>query len=211
MVSRWDQELFGNHFSVLHWHTLMMANIDVLTRQFDNITTQYLNIATLLSHYDRLHCPAFYVGDLKSVLIATRILATDHTPTLDIPILTYTIINETIDTVATSQFYHSFSATENSQPSILSGPIMLHFLPNVVSPILVSRWKRQPYSKWSTTYVSMMWLVCSLVYLSLDTVVPSIGNLITPTHPSPPPTCSQYYSYTALYLNYLRWENTYSV
>ena len=126
MVSKWAQELLSYHFSVLYRPTHMMANVDALTRLFDNITAQYLKIATLLSHYDRTRRPAAYIGDLKSVSIATIIPATDHTSTLDILILTDTIINGKIDKVTASQSYHSLSAMENSLLSLSSVPIMLH-------------------------------------------------------------------------------------
>ena len=112
---------------VLHRPVRMMANDDVLTRRFDNLTAQYLKIATLLSHYDRVRYPAPCVGDLKLVPRATIIPATDYARILDIPILTDTIINGTIDTVTASQSCQSFSATENFQPSNSSVPIMLHY------------------------------------------------------------------------------------
>ena len=104
----------------------MMADIDALTRRFYNITAQYIKTATLLSHYDRARRPAAYVEDLKSVQKVTRIPATDHTPTLYIPILTDTIINRTIDTVTVSQSYQSLSAKESSQLSLSSVPSMFH-------------------------------------------------------------------------------------
>ena len=100
----------------------MMADIDALTRRFYNITAQYIKTATLLSHYDRARRPAAYVEDLKSVQKVTRIPATDHTPTLYIPILTDTIINGAIDTVTVSQSCQSFSAMEILQHSISSVP-----------------------------------------------------------------------------------------
>ena len=126
MVYRWAQELLGYHFSVLHWSAHMMADIDALTCRSDNITAQCFKISTLSSHYDRARYPASYVGDLKSVPRATKIPTTAHAPTLDIPIITDTIINGTIDAVTASQFYQCFSATKIFRLSLSSVPIMLH-------------------------------------------------------------------------------------
>ena len=126
MVSRWAQEILGYHFSVYYQPVRIMANVDALTRRFDNLTAQYLKIVTLLSHYDRARRPEAYVGDLQSVPKATIIPATYHSPTLDIPILTDTIINRTIDTVTASQSYQSLSAKESSQLSLSSVPSMFH-------------------------------------------------------------------------------------
>ena len=126
MVSRWTQELLSYHFSVLNRPARIMADADALTHRFDNLTAQYIKITALLSHYDRSRLPEAEAGDLKSVPRATRIPATDHAPTVDIPILTVTIINGTIDTTTTSQSCQYFSTTENFQPSLSPFLIMLH-------------------------------------------------------------------------------------
>ena len=66
-VSRWAQELLGDHFSVMHRPARMVVDVNSLTRRFGNLTTQYIQVAALLSHYDRACCPAAYIGDLYSV------------------------------------------------------------------------------------------------------------------------------------------------
>ena len=100
MVSRWALELLGLHFSVLHRPARMMIDVDALTRRFGNLPAQYVNIAAILSYYNRTCRPAAYIGNLHSVPKATMIPATDPIPTLVLLILTDTIINRAVDTIA---------------------------------------------------------------------------------------------------------------
>ena len=51
--SRWTQELFGDHFSVIHRPAQTMMDMNRLTRRFDTLLSQYAHIVLLVSSVDR--------------------------------------------------------------------------------------------------------------------------------------------------------------
>ena len=126
MVYRWNQELIGYHFSVLHQPEWMTINVGALTRWVGKLTDQYVQIAALLSHNDRTCRPLAYIRDLNSVLKATKILADGPIPTVVIPILTDDVIERDVDKVMGVYRSRPTFVAEDIAPKLSSDPIMLH-------------------------------------------------------------------------------------
>ena len=54
MVCRWDQELLGCHFSIVHRGNNMMADANSLTRIFGTLIAHHCMIASILHHTDKI-------------------------------------------------------------------------------------------------------------------------------------------------------------
>ena len=53
MVFYLDQEILGYYFSVVHRPARMMIDIDSLPWKFGNLTTKYIQVVALMSHYNK--------------------------------------------------------------------------------------------------------------------------------------------------------------
>ena len=53
MLSRWDQEHLGYHFSVIHWRAGMMIDVDTLCRRYGGLLAQHILIASILPKCDK--------------------------------------------------------------------------------------------------------------------------------------------------------------
>ena len=60
MVQRWDQELLGYHFTVIHRSENMMGDVDALTRRLGKHFSVYLCVVNILRDRDELKRPDSY-------------------------------------------------------------------------------------------------------------------------------------------------------
>ena len=56
MVQIWDQEQLGYHFTVIHWITNMMGDVNALTRQSGENVSVHQCVANILHNKDEFKC-----------------------------------------------------------------------------------------------------------------------------------------------------------
>ena len=122
MVSRWAQELLGYHFSVVHHLAYMLINGSSLTWRFGTITGQYIQVVSLLAHYDKIRRPDSYTSSLATTTNVTKIPIDTANITLEIPILTAVVVDADSDT----EQHHILLPMEKIMPKFLSVPVMLY-------------------------------------------------------------------------------------
>ena len=92
MILREAKELFDYHFSAIYWPAHMMMDIEPLSHRFVTLTTQYIQVATLLSNSNRKVRPAAYAPGFKKSSQATKIPVSPHVPCAPPPILTAKVL-----------------------------------------------------------------------------------------------------------------------
>ena len=100
----------------------MMVYVDYLLQLFVPLTGQYVQIATILAHYDRLNFSRAYVGGLSSMINGEKVPAGAGSLSFGMPDLTKIIINYARKTVGTYQY----SQTTSPVPQLSSVPIMMY-------------------------------------------------------------------------------------
>ena len=89
-----DQELLGYHFSVIHRPERMMVDVYNLSRRYSSLPAQHMQIAFILSRCDKEQRPVVYSNIFSTIPDATNISAPADTPSIIIPILTISAIND---------------------------------------------------------------------------------------------------------------------
>ena len=87
MVSRWIQDIIGYHFSILHRPDRMIIDINSFALIFGNLTTQCVQIETLLSNYDIHARSEAHTDNFKDLKHATKTPVSPDSPPVLIPIL----------------------------------------------------------------------------------------------------------------------------
>ena len=60
MICRWDQEILGYHFSIVHQSNKIITDGDAFTRRFGKLILQYCIITSILYSIDKQWCPKVY-------------------------------------------------------------------------------------------------------------------------------------------------------
>ena len=132
MVCRWEQELLGYHFTIVHISNNMMVDVDALTWRFGHLISHNIAIADLLSSRERAKRPHVYATTKFINLGNVKITETDNHSIDPPPLLTSYILHRFYRDI-TNHLATASSLDPSSYPYITTLPINMCPSPNLCS------------------------------------------------------------------------------